>query len=671
MCLAKTHPKQIQQMMLSLLLSVEFYQCHTNELTSSKESISLSTGTVNSPIVDKDVSEIETSTVIIPAQEKQKQLNQKLYDALLQEDFSALIKAVEAGAEINIIEEIAISGKKDKYTPLDLLIGLPATCRDLLYSYKKSPKVKRLPSKAMDDCKKREEFRLAALTYLFKHGGNPNFFQDMSGTPLMKAVKKADYPAVKILLEHGANVQIGTPVHSAALKDDPRIIELLVRYGAEVNALQKGQITPLMLAASFGTSPAVVKALLDAGADPFRKNEGNAFAVDMAKHLGHRQSERLLRETMRRQQKAQNNVKSSIPIPSLKKSPKKNGKDNRHMITTLHFVNFIAVSSIQKIVTANSSQRLLIQAGDRIWIVDESLLESGEIDELVLRKNNLHPKVLSYLLPKTWHGDWSYVEEERAIYGVFALNGHQEKEIEFFSLDEKLSFWKQAIHPLDGTLVQVLMPPRSPWILIDAYFNPHPDIEAQRIFLGERESWVGFPQNSISMLGPIQWAWNEPLQAFFVFDEDEEKIWKLHANQEPKLWLQNLHRQDHTFEKYDVHSQKMMAALISVNSSTDETTFSLQRLSPKSDHSVVPLQAYSDEWELTGTWHPFLPLFALFASDGERSKLMLITEKRIYEVKMPAIMDVMDLAWSSDGRLFIIADARGLHVFSSEKVEAP
>ena len=90
--------------------------------------------------------------------------------------------------------------------------------------------------------------------------------------PLVDAAKSADWAAVRILLEQGADVNVAAPdgttaLHWASYWDDVVGAELLIREGADPGAATDLGATPLWNAALNGSS-AMARILLQAGADP-------------------------------------------------------------------------------------------------------------------------------------------------------------------------------------------------------------------------------------------------------------------------------------------------------------------------------------------------------------------------------------------------------------------
>ena len=102
-------------------------------------------------------------------------------------------------------------------------------------------------------------------------------------SPLMMASIKGMVAVSRKLIERGADVNKPdwTPLHYAATKGHTEIMTLLLDNYAYIDASSPNGSTPLMMAAMYGT-PAAVKLLLEAGADPLIKNGLGLTAIDFA-----------------------------------------------------------------------------------------------------------------------------------------------------------------------------------------------------------------------------------------------------------------------------------------------------------------------------------------------------------------------------------------------------
>ena len=75
----------------------------------------------------------------------------------------------------------------------------------------------------------------------------------------------------------------GTALHAAAAANHPEMIDLLIRHGAKVDSRDYGAMTPLLRAAEHGWVPAV-KALLDRGADLHARSAQGDTALHIVEH---------------------------------------------------------------------------------------------------------------------------------------------------------------------------------------------------------------------------------------------------------------------------------------------------------------------------------------------------------------------------------------------------
>lgn len=126
------------------------------------------------------------------------------------------------------------------------------------------------------------------LQLLLDYGANINFSSEGEGgyreSPLHIAARDCDIKLLKFLLDRGANVQFGTLPHEDALSvlhhvadaleypdriDKSQlgdVVRLLVDAGIDVNCMDTDGMSPLMVAASYGSADGV-QAFLDCGAD--------------------------------------------------------------------------------------------------------------------------------------------------------------------------------------------------------------------------------------------------------------------------------------------------------------------------------------------------------------------------------------------------------------------
>jgi len=136
----------------------------------------------------------------------------------------------------------------------------------------------------------------AAVDSFLTAGFNPNFIY-FSEVPLIEAAR-GHKVVVKLLLENGANVNLGTE-YSCALREavfgkDIDIIKMLLNNGAELNPYVFG--TPLNAAISIQNAE-IVKLLLDNGVNPNFKGSEDWFPspLEQAKKKGNAEIISLLR----------------------------------------------------------------------------------------------------------------------------------------------------------------------------------------------------------------------------------------------------------------------------------------------------------------------------------------------------------------------------------------
>lgn len=123
--------------------------------------------------------------------------------------------------------------------------------------------------------------------YLAKHPRvNVDLRNPQDETPLMLAVLKGQTAVARTLVGRDADInKTGwTPLHYAATYAGPQApdqVSLLLEHHAYIDAESPNGTTPLMMAAQYG-SEAVVKLLLEEGADVRLTNEKKLSAIDFA-----------------------------------------------------------------------------------------------------------------------------------------------------------------------------------------------------------------------------------------------------------------------------------------------------------------------------------------------------------------------------------------------------
>ncbi len=133
----------------------------------------------------------------------------------------------------------------------------------------------------------REQSAKVAKLLLAQPQIDVNALNQAGESPLMIAAIKGDLATCKLLLAHGAQVNLPgwSPLHYAATGPDPKVVGLLLEHGAAVDALSPNGSTPLMMAAQYGSEDSL-RLLLKHGASSKIRNEQGLMAADFARLAG-------------------------------------------------------------------------------------------------------------------------------------------------------------------------------------------------------------------------------------------------------------------------------------------------------------------------------------------------------------------------------------------------
>lgn len=115
-------------------------------------------------------------------------------------------------------------------------------------------------------------------------------------TPLMLAAISGELEIVRLLVEHGAEVNRSgwSALHYAATGGHVPVLRYLIEQNAYIDAESPNKTTPLMMAARHQHIPAV-HLLVDLGADPSAVNEAGVAAADYMRMSGQPEEEQWLR----------------------------------------------------------------------------------------------------------------------------------------------------------------------------------------------------------------------------------------------------------------------------------------------------------------------------------------------------------------------------------------
>ena len=136
---------------------------------------------------------------------------------------------------------------------------------------------------------------------LLEHGANIDGKDTNRWTALLYAAREGKTETVTLLLEHGANIEAKnfhgwTALMIAAREGKTEMVALLLKHGASIEAQDKKYgWTALMYAAMHGKTK-TVKLLLEHGANIEAKNSAGKTALMIAEASGHKKIAQLLRE---------------------------------------------------------------------------------------------------------------------------------------------------------------------------------------------------------------------------------------------------------------------------------------------------------------------------------------------------------------------------------------
>jgi ankyrin repeat protein len=134
---------------------------------------------------------------------------------------------------------------------------------------------------------------------LIKRGADVNAKNESDATALSYAARAGHDKAGKLLLDAGAmvdsdNVEGLTPLMEAARSGHAAFVRMLLGKGAKVDAKNSNGQTALMLAAGAGDFPDVLRALLNANADPTSTDKKGRSASALATARGYKASAAIL-----------------------------------------------------------------------------------------------------------------------------------------------------------------------------------------------------------------------------------------------------------------------------------------------------------------------------------------------------------------------------------------
>jgi ankyrin repeat protein len=142
--------------------------------------------------------------------------------------------------------------------------------------------------------------RLDIVALLLERGADPNAQARIGWTPMLVGAAKGRDRAIRLLLEAGADPAATdaygwTPLMRAVSGDYLDAVDVLLASGrAELEAREESGATALHIAAGRGFA-GIVGRLLQAGAEPLAADGAGRTPAEVARMMGHRDAEALLR----------------------------------------------------------------------------------------------------------------------------------------------------------------------------------------------------------------------------------------------------------------------------------------------------------------------------------------------------------------------------------------
>lgn len=203
-----------------------------------------------------------------------KELDEKLLDAVNEDNFEEVVKLITTGASVNASND----NKGGNALNLSLYRDFKEIAEFLI---KQGSEVNSILKNVFAVIVERGSKDLIEL--LLAHGVNVNVDLGHGRTALMIAASKSNKEMIELLIEHGADVNAAmddgrTALMIAASRSNKEMLELLIEHGADINARTKLGETPLMWC-SYSERNAVT--LIEHGADVNAVNKQGTSTYEM------------------------------------------------------------------------------------------------------------------------------------------------------------------------------------------------------------------------------------------------------------------------------------------------------------------------------------------------------------------------------------------------------